>query len=106
MIDSFLKNLGLTEDAVNAKGLNGKYIAIIRSHGNSGDPRIITVPGKFVISDGDKQLTLEAGDILAHENPIEVQEIAEELYPELAGMNNKGGKNIHFCHIPKNLSLF
>lgn len=106
MIDRFLTDLGLTEDAVNANKLNGKYIAIIRHHGNSGDPHIITVPGKFIISDGDKQLTLEAGDILAHENPIEVQEIAEELYPDLAGAGNKGGKHIQFCHIPKNLPMF
>lgn len=106
MIDKYLVELGLSETAVLAKELNGKFIAILRNDGKSGDPKIITVPGKFIISNGDSEVTLLAGDILVHENLIEVQEIAEELYPELAGSNNKGGKNIQFCHIPKNLSLF
>lgn len=106
MIDKFFMDLGLTEEAVTAKELSGKFIAILRNSGKSGDPRIITVPGKFIISNGDSEVTLLAGDILVHENPIEVQEIAERLYPECAGANNKGGRHIQFCHIPKNLPMF
>lgn len=106
MIDKYLIELGLTETAVTAKELNGKFIAILRHDGKSGDPRIITVPGKFIISDGDNEMTLQTGDILAHENPIYVQEIAERLYPEYSGANNKGGKHIQFCPIPKNLNYY
>lgn len=106
MIDKYLIELGLTEKAVLAKELNGKFIAILRNSGNSGDPEIIRVTEETVIRDGDGITKLLPGDVLAHENPIEIQEITERLYPERAGENNRGGRHIQFCHIPKNLSVF
>jgi len=106
MIDKFLMDLGLTEDAVNAKELNGKFIAILRRCGKSGDPEIIRVTEEIIIPNEDGETRLLPGDILAHENPIEIQEITEKLYPQYSGADNKDGKHILLCYIPKNLSVF
>lgn len=104
MIDRFLMGLGLTEEAVKAKKLNGKWLAILKHSGNSGDPLIITVKEETEIVDEEGERTLlSAGDVLAHENPIYVQELVGQLFPEYGETKNLGGKYIQFCHIPKNL---
>lgn len=110
MLDRFLVNLGLTEDAVTAKSLNGKFIAILKHSGKTGDPKIIVVKEETELpnDEDDKSGTLKLGpgDILAHSNPIYIQEIIAELYPEYAGANNQGGKHIQLCYIPQKLSHF
>lgn len=105
MIDRFLVSLGLTNEAVQAKNLNGKWLAILRHSGHSGDPLIVTVKEETEIIDEEgNRLVLSPGDILAHENPIYVQELTGLLFPEYGETKNLGGKYIQFCHIPKDLS--
>ncbi len=107
MIDKYLARLGLTDETVTAKELNGKFVAILRHSGKSGDPQIIRAKEETEITDerGEK-IRFSPGDILAYENPIYIQDIVSHIYPEFADEKNKGGKYIQYCPIPKILSHF
>ncbi|GEM_PF-6844577 len=107
MIHRFLIGLGLTKEVVTAKSLNGKWLAIVKHHGHSGDPLIVTVKEDTEIVDEEgNRLVLIAGDVLAHENPIYVQELVGQMFPEYGEAKNPGGKHIQFCHIPKELTFY
>jgi len=78
------EDLGLERDEL--EELTGKWIAIIRSKEKTGDPEIVKQDGRIVAST----------------NLIRVQNIVDDLYPELSN-KNKNGKLISYKFIPYKL---
>lgn len=105
-MEDFFQKAGLTEEMIDSKKLNGKWIAVILKDPVTGDPVMLTAKEQMHFKDFDGNITSFApGEIISSEDSMIVMVAAEDLYPKLSGNHNPKGKNIRYERIRKKLTL-
>lgn len=105
-MEDYFQKAGLTEEFIEKKKLNGKWIAVILKDPVTGDPAMLTAKEQMDFKDFEgNTVSFAPGETISSEDSMIVMIAAEVIYPTLSGSHNQKGRNIKYERIKKKLTL-